>query len=84
MSLSVLLSVISLTAAAQTPRDTSLIDRSLCDSPSRFVSGRVAGVQVVEFNADATSGSNVLIRGLNSVRTSSQPLWIVEDRKSVV
>lgn len=78
MSLSVLLSVISLTAAAQTPRDTSLIDRSLCDSPSRFVSGRVAGVQVVEFNADATSGSNVLIRGLNSVRTSSQPLWIVD------
>lgn len=78
MPLSVVLAVLPLITVAQTPRDTMRVDKSLCDSPARFISGRISGVQVGEFNGDATSGANVLVRGVNSVRIAGQPLWIVD------
>lgn len=78
MPLSVVLAVLPVMSVAQTPRDTMRVDKSLCDSPARFISGRISGVQVGEFNGDVTSGANVLVRGVNSVRTAGQPLWIVD------
>ena len=78
MPLSVVLAVLPVMTVAQTPRDTMRVDKSLCDSPARFISGRISGVQVGEFNGDATSGANILVRGVNSVRTAGQPLWIVD------
>lgn len=55
-----------------------LNDKSLCDSPARLISGMMSGVRVGEYNGDATSGLSVYIRGINSSRTDSQPLWIVD------
>ena len=78
MPLSVVLAVLPLATVAQTPRDTVQVDKLLCDSPARFISGQISGVQAGEFNGDVTSGANVLVRGVNSVRTAGQPLWIVD------
>lgn len=58
--------------------DRILTDKSLCDSPARLISGMMAGVKVGEYNGDATSGLSVYVRGVNSSRTDSQPLWIVD------
>lgn len=59
-------------------RDSSTVVRDLCDSPALMLDGRMAGLFVNGANGDATSGASVMLRGMNSSMTASQPLWIVD------
>lgn len=47
-------------------------------SPSSFLRGKVAGVRVSASEGGVNSAVNTIIRGLNSVRASSEPLWVVD------
>lgn len=47
-------------------------------SPEQLIQGRVAGVQITSNNGEPGAGSQIRIRGTSTVRSGSQPLYVVD------
>lgn len=78
LSASCILFYATLCAAQDIVRDSLEIFKTALASPESQIQGRVAGVRV--FSLDGMSGGTqgVYIRGLNTLRADSRPLWIVD------
>lgn len=48
------------------------------NSPEKLLQGRIGGVQVTASDGNPMSAFNITIRGVNSLRGNSEPLWIVD------
>lgn len=47
-------------------------------TPAQLIRGQVAGVQVSGTDGSITGALNTLIRGISSVHSDSEPLWVVD------
>lgn len=66
-------------AGAQTVvTDTLEYAKGVYNSPEYLIQGNVAGVRVTTTDGSPTTAINTNIRGLNSVRGTSEPLWIID------
>lgn len=80
---SILLSVCLFTLAVPHMRadvfktDTSAL-RAIASSPAELLRGECSGVRVSALDGSPNGHLNVNIRGLNTLRGDSQPLWIVD------
>lgn len=52
--------------------------RSVATSPADLIRGEISGVRVSSVDGGANGFQNVHVRGLNTLRGDSQPLWIVD------
>ncbi|UCH15270.1 MAG: SusC/RagA family TonB-linked outer membrane protein, partial [Bacteroidales bacterium] len=53
-------------------------NRGLASTPEQMIQGKVAGVKITSNNGEPGSGSNIQIRGMSSVSTGQQPLFVVD------
>lgn len=75
----VLASVFALSASAGVIiTDTLGIRTAASDNVAELLRGQVAGVRVSSIDGNPVGGVNVNIRGVNSLRTDNQPLWIID------
>lgn len=66
-------------AAAQSVRIDSLeFDKALATTPATMLGGKVSGIRVSATDGNINGLVNTYIRGVNSLRGDSQPLWIVD------
>lgn len=59
-------------------KDTLGLDKSFSASPASLVQGKVSGVLVSNPDWNVNEDYNVIVRSVNSIRTDSQPLWVVD------
>ncbi len=59
-------------------KDTTGILQASALSPAELIRGRHAGVRVSAIDGSPLGELNVHIRGINTIRGDSQPLWIVD------
>ena len=52
--------------------------KSIATSPAEIIRGEVSGVRVSAVDGSPNGLLNVNLRGLNTLRGDSQPLWIVD------
>lgn len=64
-------------------RDTLELSKEFQARPASLIEGKVSGVQVLSSNGSVNGDLFVHIRGLNSVRSDSQPLWIVDGAPTI-
>lgn len=68
-----------LTAFAQKPvTDSTSLVRGLSDTPADLIVGKVSGVGATSADGSVISGNILNIRGVNSLRSDNQPLYIIE------
>lgn len=60
------------------PLDMSMMAKSLAVSPDVLLKGRISGVRVSATDGNPVGAMITNIRGANSVRGNSDPLWIVD------
>ncbi len=65
-------------AASFTEPDITTISRIPVITADQFMQGRVPGMHVVNRSGDPGSGAVSLIRGINSLNASNQPLYIID------
>ena len=66
-------------ATEQLPEDDKWeVERSVSASPEGLLRGKVAGLQVAATDGNGLSATLFRIRGLNSVRGTSSPIWVVD------
>ncbi len=65
-------------AASFTSVDVSNITHSAPVTIDQYIQGRAAGVNVVNNSGQPASGSYINIRGINSINTSNQPLYLID------
>ena len=65
-------------AAEDTVKDTLGTVKSVAASPAGLIKGQISGVRVSSIDGASNGLQNVNIRGLNTLRGDSQPLWIVD------
>ena len=53
-------------------------NKGIITSPQQLLQGKVSGVQISANNGEPGSGMNLRIRGLNSLRGASGPLFVVD------
>ncbi|MDR8391732.1 TonB-dependent receptor [Aliifodinibius sp. S!AR15-10] len=53
-------------------------NRGITNSPEQLIQGRVSGVSVTQRSGDPNSNSVVTIRGLGTVRSGGEPLYVVD------
>lgn len=58
--------------------DTLWTGRAVSNTPATMLSGSVAGVRVSSLDGSLNGMKSVNIRGLNTLRGDSQPIWIVD------
>lgn len=58
--------------------DSLELSRGVYNNPALLLQGRVSGVRVSTSDSGPNSVINTNIRGLNTVRGTSEPLWIVD------
>jgi len=58
--------------------DSLGFDKVMASSPAALLQGQVSGVRVSGLDGNANGALSTLIRGVNSLRGDSQPLWIVD------
>lgn len=51
---------------------------SIAQSPAEMLRGEISGVRVSAVDGNPNGHLNVNLRGLNTVRSESQPLWVVD------
>lgn len=79
LSVCFLLAAFGLALGAQNVVVDSLeVDKGLTTTPAELLKGRVSGVNVSLTDGSPSGAVMTYIRGLNSVRDDSQPLWIVD------
>lgn len=59
-------------------KDTTDFDRNVASSPAELLKGEISGVRVSSLDGNPNGAFNVNIRGLNTLRGDSQPMWIVD------
>ncbi|NQU88705.1 MAG: hypothetical protein HQ541_23425, partial [Mariniphaga sp.] len=59
--------------------DVSTIDHTSAISVDQHMQGRVPGMHVINRSGDPGSGAVTLLRGVNSLNATNQPLYIVDD-----
>ncbi len=69
--------------AGDVVRDSLELSKSFQAKPASLLEGRVSGVQVLSSDGSVNGGLFVYIRGLNSVRSNSQPLWVVDGAPTI-
>lgn len=74
---SLLYSVISL-AANDNLKDSLEVRKAVSNSPAELLRGEISGVRVSNIDGSPNGSVNTNIRGLNTLRGDSQPLWIVD------
>ena len=47
-------------------------------SPEQLIQGRIAGVQITQNNGEPGSGSQIRIRGVSTIRSGQQPLYVID------
>jgi TonB-dependent SusC/RagA subfamily outer membrane receptor len=58
--------------------DSLGVRETIATSPAELLRGEVSGVRVSSIDGNPNGALNVNIRGLNTLRGDSQPLWIVD------
>ena len=64
--------------AGDVVRDTLELSKGFQARPANLVEGKVSGVHVSSSDGSVNGDIMVYVRGLNSVRSDSQPLWVVD------
>ncbi len=59
-------------------KDSLEFARAMATTPAATLQGRVAGLGVVPVDGNVNGAVNTLIRGVNSLRSDSQPIWVVD------
>lgn len=59
-------------------RDTIQFENNISISPKELLRGKVSGVRVSATDGNFNDAINVTIRGINSFRGDSEPLWIID------
>ncbi len=59
-------------------KDSLCVGETVALSPAELIRGEVSGVRVSSIDGNPNGAFNVNIRGLNTLRGDSQPLWIVD------
>ena len=77
LALTSLLSVTAVYGHRQVADSIGLV-RSLSNSTQDMISGKVSGVGVSNTDGSYISGKMLNIRGINSIRTNNQPLYIID------
>lgn len=77
IALSLLSSVVLYASPEKVLTDT-LGATYVAQSPAEILRGEVSGVRVSALDGNPNGHLNINIRGLNTVRTESQPLWVVD------
>jgi len=65
-------------SAGNVVSDTVGIRKAMIESPAGLLKGEVAGVRVSSTDGNMNGLDNIFIRGLNTLRGDSQPIWIVD------
>jgi len=68
---------IDLTGALATLKEDDF-NRGLVSTPEQMIQGRVAGVKITSNSGEPGAGSNIQIRGMSSISTGQQPLFVVD------
>jgi len=58
--------------------DTSLFGKIIAISPDQLLKGRISGIRVSETDGNPLGAITTTIRGVNSIRGNSEPLWIID------
>lgn len=64
--------------AREMPVDTLGTVKAVAKSPAELLKGEISGVRVSSIDGNPNGELNVNVRGLNTLRGDSQPLWIVD------
>lgn len=59
-------------------KDSLSLQNPVAISPANLINGRISGIKVTSTDGGLNSIINTSIRGVNSVRGESEPLWIVD------
>ena len=59
-------------------RDTLELSKGFQARPANLIEGKVSGIQVLSSDGSVSGDLSVYVRGLNSIRSGSQPLWVVD------
>ncbi len=70
-------------AAGDVVRDTLELTKGFHARPAELLEGRLSGVQISSSDGSVNGDLLVNIRGLNSLRSGAQPLWIVDGMSTV-
>jgi TonB-linked SusC/RagA family outer membrane protein len=68
---------IDLTGSLATLKEEDF-NRGLVSTPEQMIQGKVAGVKITSNNGEPGAGSNIQIRGMSSISTGQQPLFVVD------
>lgn len=74
----VLLLLPMMLSARETVVDTLGGAKSIASSPASLLKGELSGVRVSTVDGNPNGRYNVNVRGLNTLRGDSQPLWVVD------
>ena len=78
-AIAVLLATGGMHAVAQsTVSDTLGFDKAVSQTPATLLKGRVSGVRVSSLDGSPNGAIHVNIRGNGALRSSAQPLWVVD------
>lgn len=79
LSLAILLSAtLSPLAAKNAVTDSLEVRKTIANNPAELLRSSLSGVRVSEIDGNPNGAVNVNIRGINTLRGDSQPLWIVD------
>lgn len=76
--LTILLLLVGIPVGAQVFRDSTGFRTDLADNVAELLRGSLPGVRVSNIDGNPVGAMNVHIRGINSLRSDNQPLWIVD------
>ena len=65
-------------SAKDSVTDTLGVMKAVAQSPASLMRGEISGVRVSSVDGNPNGALNVYVRGLNTLRGDSQPLWIVD------
>ncbi len=69
---------IFLAGAQNVVKDSLGFDKAMAVTPATLIQGQVSGVRVSPIDGNVNGAVSTLIRGVNALRSDSQPLWIVD------
>lgn len=76
--IAILAAYIPVVAATKTVKDTLGFSKSIAQTPAYIIKDRVSGARVSQQDGNPNGELNTNIRGINTLHSDSQPLWIVD------
>ena len=77
-SLALLGGSIFLADAQSVVKDSLGFDKAMATTPATLIQGQVSGVRISPIDGNVNGAVNTLIRGVNALRSDSQPLWVID------